>query len=653
MSQIVLELDNLAQVIERYKRLQEILERNKVAISSALKSHEDDWCGLAKESFMERYLNFMEQKYNRLCDILQGLIPALEEIKQQAAGAVIMADGLPRTFELHDFSYAPTNAMERGRLLMDEEQTDRAIRESNNISDTIKTNAQYKINEALEWLRKVEDKAPFNKANDLNAIMEDLMKGADNYSSSLWEYTRKVQSLDEEWKEQIKPYSIFTDDFSNEAGGMSIFSPLIVPDEDGGTTVNTNRLRYLLAMGNAMSQEELDEFRQLLDDPEAYQDATYEEILNALLTQYGKMTVNTGSKAYDNMNAKLVYLYLFEARHPEYLDSFRAYKDFLAPLLTIEGMTNNDIINIRFITYSAPWDCFKLIMALARTDCKLMVGKNSTSLNDSAMNFARNIHFTADEVRSLFKNGQGAYNTLFHEMGHAIDNRFGSTKGSHLAGMVPNFNTTGDWKALQQAMERQIRQDIEKYMNSTDFINQFPNLTNDQRELIMKYIFQGAAGKYVLASEPQAPITIPSPINPPILSITDSGQKWPVVIGGETEEAFKNIMFYFRDGKLTGANNSTLSDAWSAVTNCRIQGPKYYHPAGWTSAEKNLFISIDYYWYYGATPTDRQGAEFFASDFAAMTTRNSAILSADSRNFPEATQMVRNYLHSLASGVGR
>lgn len=160
------------------------------------------------------------------------------------------------------------------------------------------------------------------------------------------------------------------------------------------------------------------------------------------------------------------FIALYEKIHPDEQKAMDKFFDKSSG----DGINENDKFNIKYIAYTSEGDCHTIFFEYidrCRVDtwCYTKDGKPGTSHYNSQDRAVRlNLHDGKDGVA----NPRGAYNTVFHEIGHNIDDAMREGEVS--------FSNSGDfgkelWRLINSDVECRFSSWIDNVDNNSDWIN--------------------------------------------------------------------------------------------------------------------------------------------------------------------------------------
>lgn len=258
-------------------------------------------------------------------------------------------------------------------------------------------------------------------------------------------------------------------------------------------------------------------------------------------------------------------------------------------LMSNTNLTDEERRDIRFLTYSAP-EPYRSVYLQHLQQYVYVIGENGGWFNS-----AENRIYLFNQGRSFEKDPRGAYNTYFHESGHAVD-----------------FYESGTMTSRQYVYNGQTLHDI-VVSDTRNYVNRYidekmPELTAQQREQLLRS-----------------------------LNLTDdAGFQY-----GGTADGLDSKMRSYRDKlirdmheDLKGTANQSPSDVYGGVTNNAIKGNWGHQPN-----EQQGQKPEDYdYWYDHNTHqvTQKQESELWAEFNAAQMTHDYEQLESIRRHFPQA-----------------
>ena len=270
--------------------------------------------------------------------------------------------------------------------------------------------------------------------------------------------------------------------------------------------------------------------------------------------------------------------------------------------LNVQNMTDDERRDIRFLLYSAP-EPYRSIYIEHLKQYDYVVGEDGTYYSPKLDQI-----FLLKDGESFEKDYHGAYNSVFHESGHAID-CYEDTDPKTMM-----FEYQG------QSLHDLVVSDTRNYVNQYIDAN-MPELTTEQREQLLRS-----------------------------LNLTDdAGFQY----GGDSSgldkkmEAYRNKLIRDMRKHLDGTANQSPSDVFGGVTNNAVVS-NFGHAPNEEKGEK----PEDYdYWYdpQSHEASGLQEMELWAEFYAAQMTHDYEQLEAIRLHFPQAYEAMEAMAREMAA----
>lgn len=355
---------------------------------------------------------------------------------------------------------------------------------------------------------------------------------------------------------------------------------------------------------NKMTDEEKKAYYETLMAKEELTEEDKKKIQDYLDYLQGKFTVDdtiTDEEKY--------FIDLYEKLHP---DEAKAIGTFFENS-SKDGIQEYDKFNIKYIAYTSGEPYHKIFFSCI-ADIKVETWENDGSLDGTAIshyNNAGSVYLNID--KNGIKDTNGSYTTVFHELGHAIDDRLIALGDTEINEYGKNFVTFSNFFECiedQDGFYEILYSDLRKYLtNFTVITNKevLPiKLNNDSIDKIVNALLDGRK-RWSLNPVEQKAYSI--------ISTSLSGG----IIGKFSEKI----------GLLNA--DRAVSDVSGGLTNNTITGA-YGHTESQYWYEKN------------GTPTYAQNKEFFAEYFSYVMTGQSSKLDELKKVFPNACRILEERL---------
>lgn len=261
------------------------------------------------------------------------------------------------------------------------------------------------------------------------------------------------------------------------------------------------------------------------------------------------------------------------------------------------GFSENDTFNIKYLAYTSDDPSHTVFF---RYIGQCYVSDFNSTNSDGSMGswysfIDHSIHLNKNIDGGFEKNPRGAYNTVFHEIGHNIDDLMVDGYDYHKDSNGMSYVNTFTWDELQEGkFFYTIRSDVES--NIRNFVNQY----SDSRLL---KIDEKGKDKIVSALMDRRNATWLNPrLKVAYEEIYASYTGKINALGGYFGVVTEMGVIDTKYGQLDGASNEMISDIYGGVTNNSVGGNSinsYGHDGG------HPFKNESSYWYYtDGTPTE-------------------------------------------------
>lgn len=276
------------------------------------------------------------------------------------------------------------------------------------------------------------------------------------------------------------------------------------------------------------------------------------------------------------------------------------------------GFSENDIFNIKYFAYTSSDPSHTIFFSyIGKCRVSDFNSTNNDGSRGSWYSFVdHSLHLNKDSYGGFDKDPRGAYNTVFHEIGHNIDDLMVDGYDYHENSNGTAYVNTFTWDKLQEGnffdtlrgdVENNIRNSVNQYSNS-----ELLKIDNDGKEKLVSALLDRRNATW---------------LNPRLKNayekIYASYTGKINVLGGYFGVVTEMGIYDAKNGQLDGASNEMISDIYGGVTNNSVVG-SYAHEGG------QPFKNESSYWYTtDGKPTRYQNLEFFAEYFAMEMTRDS------------------------------
>ncbi|MBQ8148640.1 MAG: hypothetical protein IJ040_07630 [Lachnospiraceae bacterium] len=290
----------------------------------------------------------------------------------------------------------------------------------------------------------------------------------------------------------------------------------------------------------------------------------------------------------------------FEVAHPEIAKKFNE----LLNDKSCEAFSQGDILEIKYLAYTAEEPCRTLFLNKLGTYRIVKIYEEDSEEGSEYIGFGRRIFLNAPEELRLDK--RGAYNTFFHECGHATDMQEFMFYSHQYQYTDPE---TGEMHTLYELIEEDVNNNIREHIYAVD-----PYLTDSQIEQVLQSIQNG----------------------------------------GEENQLKNEELIYIRQKileqynlELTGPEMDCVCDVYGGYTNLNIdaKGGYGHRPE---NGQKNY-----YYWYniFGQ-PTYKQSSELWAEYFSYQMTGDEENLRMLRQYYPKTSEALDAMAEDLLQRSG-
>ena len=365
-----------------------------------------------------------------------------------------------------------------------------------------------------------------------------------------------------------------------------------------------------------MSQEEFDKYIDLMLDFD-YNSLSAEDKarVQAVLDFLSGIDVN-GNMSDSNKSKIRQYVALYE-KLKEYENEKEEINNFFENS-SKDGITNNDILYIKYIAYKSKGDVHKVFFSNI-SKCRVVSWKNSgTAFYRGVDNSdgAWGVYLDINGSDGIYDK-DGSYTTFFHEIGHCIDD------------VMFQFNDEYDLNGKKVSSIT-----LTNIIQANSNVNFYSALYSDTEQYFIRMVdlANSSLGWFKLNDESKRQV---------VEALLDGRKKWT------TLNPYEKAVY---DGVKSGLEltntfrNLSVSDLVGGVTNNTVAGQSLSIPSliatGSSGHGRNEWLLRDDYWYNGNMPTERLGKEFFAEYMSySMTGQNSKITDMK-KVFPTACNML-------------
>lgn len=314
------------------------------------------------------------------------------------------------------------------------------------------------------------------------------------------------------------------------------------------TLLNFDKSNGTLAF-ERMTEDERDQYYQecLNMDPEDVTEAD-RRMMRKYCERYLKPKFEIDEKMSDTEKKyRDKYIALYEKAYPEEAAKFKTFFDNSAK----DGITSEDVANIKAIAYMSKEPHHTIFFEYI-DQCKVETWKNDGSLgktkNSHYDSETASVYLNLDQGRDGVKDPSGPYNTVFHELGHNIDNLMGKEKSGGIyrryysGAYVDNGNF---YDVIYDDVYENFEESVYEYIQENDY-----SISEEGQQAIIE-VLMGRKDPSTLDSHP----------------------KWKKVYKYVLREytgswrVGKMYIFSNKDGILTGVENAMICDITNGITN--------------------------------------------------------------------------------------